>query len=321
MLRAHVLWPRLRSTTRIRLPHAPQRQFGSFSVILPEEPFIYGVKHLQPRHVPAHITRPAYAGAPEQQRPPEDVGGKLQLGGDAERRLRAAARLARDVRVFAGSLVKPGITTNAIDARVHEYILAHSAYPSPLLYSGFPKSCCTSVNNIIAHGIPDDRPLEDGDLVSIDITVYLNGYHGDTAETFLVGDVDEPGRELARLSSAATEAGIRVCAPGRRFSDIGAAIYESVRHTEHSVSPQFTGHGIGTEFHRKPWIIHDRNGEPGIMEPGHCFTIEPCIVQGKEPTCWVWPDGWTASTEDCARSCQTEHMVLITTDGAEVLTR
>ncbi|CAK5265965.1 unnamed protein product [Mycena citricolor] len=239
MLRAHVLWPRLRSTTRIRLPHAPQRKFGSFSVILPEEPFIYGVKHLQPRHVPAHITRPAYAGAPEQQRPPEDEGGKLQLGGDAERRLRAAARLARDVR--------PGITTNAIDARVHEYILAHSAYPSPLLYSGFPNHAAqgveyamytanrpqadpaNSVNNIIAHGIPDDRPLEDGDLVSIDITVYLNGYHGDTAETFLVGDVDEPGRELARLSSAATDAGIRVCAPGRRFSDIGAAIYESVR--------------------------------------------------------------------------------------------
>ncbi|KAJ7455947.1 methionyl aminopeptidase, partial [Mycena galericulata] len=292
--------------------------FGSYAVILPEEPFVFGVSHITPRSVPKHIAKPPYAGGSSVV---QDVGGKIELGGMAEHRVRAAARFAKNVRDFAGSLVQANLTTIQLDATIHRYIVEHSAYPSPLLYSGFPRSCCTSVNNVIAHGIPDDRPLEDGDIINIDITVYLDGYHGDTSQTFLVGNVDEPGQELVRVTNQALQAGIDVCGPGRPFSDIGRAIHNLIRGTDFSISPDFTGHGIGTEFHRKPYIIHDLNDGPEIMMPGHCFTIEPAIIQGKTPTCWIFPDGWTASTEDCARSAQAEHMVLITENGADVLTR
>ncbi|KAJ7157191.1 methionyl aminopeptidase [Mycena filopes] len=305
----------------LRLSSRPRftKNIRSYSVILPEEPFVYGVSHIKPRTVPKPISRPHYAGgSPEV---PQDVDGRVELGGDPERRLRAAAKLARNAREFAGTLVKPGITTNEIDAAVHEYIIAEKAYPSPLLYSGFPRSICTSVNNVLAHGIPDDRPLEDGDMVCIDVTVYLDGYHGDTAQTFLVGDVDEPGHQLAKITNDAVEAGISVCRPGQHFRAIGKAIHTLLYPSAFCVSPEFRGHGIGTIFHRKPWILHDLNEEPEVMLPGHCFTIEPCIIEGKTPTCWIFPDGWTASTEDCARSAQAEHMVLITNTGHEVLTR
>jgi len=177
------------------------------------------------------------------------------------------------------------------------------------------------VNNIIAHGIPDDRPLEDGDIANVDVTVFLNGYHGDTSQTFLVGDVDESGRELVQITNQALEQAIAACGPGKHFRDIGKAIHNLLRDINYSVSPQFTGHGIGTVFHSKPWIFHHLNDEPGTMEPGHCFTIEPAIIQGNNPKGWIFPDGWTASTENCARSAQAEHMVLITEAGAEVLTR
>nr|GAT55779.1 methionyl aminopeptidase [Mycena chlorophos] len=313
-----MLWLRLPRRVTPRLSRSFQ-DFGNYSVILPEEPFVYGVSHIKPREVPPHIARPRYAGGSATAN--GDVGGKVSLGGDAERRLRAAAQLARDVRKFAGTLVKPGTTTNEIDTAVHNHIIQHSAYPSPLHYSGFPRSCCTSVNNILAHAIPDDRPLEDGDIITIDITVFLNGYHGDTAETFLVGNVDAPGRETAEISRLATEAGISACGPGRPLRGIADAIHEFIRDKQFCVSPMFNGHGIGTDFHREPWITHVPNIGVEVMQPGHCFTIEPCIMQGKVPTGWIFPDGWTASTEDCARGAQTEHMVLITEDGAEVLTR
>ncbi|KAJ7762366.1 peptidase M24, structural domain-containing protein [Mycena maculata] len=294
------------------------REFGSYATILPKEPFVWGISHITPRSVPTHIARPPYAGGSSAL---QDVGGKIELGGIAERRVRAAAKLARDVRELASTLVQANVTTNELDAVVHKYIVEHSAYPSPLLYSGFPRSCCTSVNNIIAHGIPDDRPLEDGDIVNVDITVYLDGYHGDTSQTFLVGHVDEPGQELVKVTNEALEAGIDACGPGRPFREIGKAIHDLIREKDFSISPEFRGHGIGTDFHRKPWIIHGLNDGPEIMMPGHCFTIEPAIIQGNNPTCWIFPDGWTASTEDCARSAQAEHMVLITENDAQVLTR
>jgi len=176
------------------------------------------------------------------------------------------------------------------------------------------------VNNVLVHGIPDDRPLEDGDILNIDVTVYLNGYHGDTSRTFLVGDVDEEGRDLIGVTSEALEAGIAVCGPGKPFKAIGKAIHDFADKRGYSVSSQFTGHGIGEVFHRAPWILHHRNEEPGIMLPGHCFTIEPCLIQGSNPRGWIFPDGWTASTENCARSAQKEHMVLITEHAAEVIT-
>ncbi|KAJ4490660.1 methionyl aminopeptidase [Lentinula aciculospora] len=292
--------------------------FGLYSVILPEEPFVFGVSHIKPRAVPNHIIRPLYArsgliSGKDMHNDVEDADGKLPLGGDPERKLRSVASLARDVREYAGSLVKVGVTTNAIDAAVHEYIISRGAYPSPLMYNGFPKSCCTS------------RPLEDGDIINIDVTVYLNGFHGDTSKTWLVGDVDKPGRLLCDMTNNALEAGIAACGPGRPFKNIGRAIHALIEPQYHGmdfcVSPAFSGHGIGSVFHRKPWILHHLNDEPGVMLPGHCFTIEPAIIQGTHPTSWIFPDGWTASTENCARSAQAEHMVLITDSGAEVLTR
>ncbi|KAG5720470.1 hypothetical protein E4T56_gene4748, partial [Termitomyces sp. T112] len=168
--------------------------------------------------------------------------------------------------------------------------------------------------------LSSSRPLHDGDIINIDVTIYLNGYHGDTSQTFLVGNVDEQGRELVRLTNDALRAGIDACGPGRPFRNIGKAIHELTRNNNYSISTQFTGHGIGTVFHRPPWILHHLNDEPGVMLPGDCFTIEPSLIQGSNPRGWIFPDGWTASTENCARSAQAEHMVLITEHGAEVLT-
>jgi len=176
------------------------------------------------------------------------------------------------------------------------------------------------VNNIVVHGIPDDRPLEDGDIVNVDVTVFSKGFHGDTSRTFLVGSVDPPGRALVHATEEALQAAINICRPGRPFKDIGAVIENVAASRGFSVSSQFTGHGIGKVFHRPPWIVHTRNDEPGIMQPGHCFTIEPCLVQGEDPRAWIFPDGWTASTLNGARSAQAEHMILITNSGANILT-
>ncbi|KAL0950307.1 hypothetical protein HGRIS_010282 [Hohenbuehelia grisea] len=301
------------------------QDFGRYSVILPEEPFVFGVSHITPRTVPASIKKPPYA-LPAALTAGGNLGyehtgdGKIALGTEEETRLRSAAGLAKRVRDFAGQLCKVGTTTNSIDATIHEFIISNSAYPSPLLYRGFPRSCCTSINNIITHGIPDERELEDGDIINIDITVYLDGYHGDTSQTFLVGNVDEQGQELVHMTNRALDAGIKACGPGRPFKGIGEAIYWLIKDTDFCVSPQFSGHGIGAVFHQPPWIYHDRNDEPGVMLPGHCFTIEPALIQGRDPKGWIFPDGWTASTENCARSAQAEHMVLITESGVEVLT-
>jgi len=177
----------------------------------------------------------------------------------------------------------------------------------------------TQLLNLLVFNL--SRPLENGDIVNIDITVFLDGYHGDTSKTFLVGDVDDQGRDLVNTSLDAVESGIRACGPGRPFKGIGKAIYELALSRGFSVSPQFSGHGIGKVFHRPPWILHDLNEEPGVMLPGHCFTIEPCIIQGSDARGWLFPDGWTTSTENCARSAQEEHMVLITETGVDVLTR
>ncbi|KAF9058181.1 methionyl aminopeptidase [Panaeolus papilionaceus] len=297
--------------------------FGQYSIILPEEPFQFGVSHIKPRTAPHNIVKPDYVLQPHPSQHNITIRspGKIKLNGEEEMRIRKAAKLAKKVREFAGSLVQVGVTTNEIDRKIHDFIIRHQAYPSPLLYSGFPRSCCTSINNIIAHGIPDDRPLEDGDIVNIDVTVYFDGFHGDTSQTFLVGNVDEPGRELVEITNMALEQAISICQPGRPFKDIAQAIQDLIGNKNYSVSPQFTGHGIGKVFHSPPWILHHPNDEPGVMQPGHSFTIEPAIIQGTNPRGWIFPDGWTASTENCARSAQAEHMVLITENGAEVLTK
>jgi len=173
---------------------------------------------------------------------------------------------------------------------------------------------------VLVHGIPDNRALEDGDIVNVDVTVFLDGYHGDCSETFAVGNVDDPGRQLIETCKEALAVGISACGPGRLFKGIGAAISQVAQSRGCSVNESCTGHGIGTEFHRTPWILHHKNDEPGVMKPGHCFTIEPSIVQGEDARAWMLPDGWTLLTESGARSAQAEHTVLITNTDVDVLT-
>ncbi|CAE6523395.1 unnamed protein product [Rhizoctonia solani] len=306
------------------------RVFGTYIPVLSENPLQQGTSHILRKDIPAYILRPAYAHpnykAP---RPPPHRGdGLIKPGTTSELKARRAGALAAMALQKAQSLVKPGITSEEIDDQVHGYIISHGAYPSPLNYpspeGSYPKSTCISVNNCIIHGIPDTRELEDGDLLNIDITVYLDGFHGDTSDTFLVGDVastDQQGRYLTQLARRALNAGVSACRPGAYFKDVGRAIHNLVRQAEvetgdpYVVSPHFTGHGIGSDFHRPPWIVHTVNEEPGIMKPGHCFTIEvwpfpnltlvvkvtlptkPAIIQGKDPDWWLLPDGWTILSE------------------------
>uniref|UniRef100_A0A0W0FLS9 Methionine aminopeptidase n=1 Tax=Moniliophthora roreri TaxID=221103 RepID=A0A0W0FLS9_MONRR len=296
---------------------------GSYSVILPEEPYVFGVSHIKTREVPETIRRPPYAmkikGA--RKRPKQEA--KITLGGKEEEKLRESSRLAKDVREFAGSLVKVGVTTNEIDAAAFPSRVARGVFAADAEMVDDPNRR-RSVNNVIVHGIPDDRPLEDGDILNIDVTVYLDGYHGDTSQTWFVGGVDRPGRVLWEITNKALQAGINACGPGKPFKGIGRAIHDLVKEPyeglDFCISQQFSGHGISTGFHQPPWIWHHPNDEPGIMQPGHCFTIEPIIIQGNDPSGWIFPDGWAASTENCARSAQAEHTVLITEHGVDVLT-
>ncbi|CAE6421138.1 unnamed protein product [Rhizoctonia solani] len=285
------------------------RVFGTYIPVLSENPLQQGTAHIPRKEVPAYIPRPAYAhpGYRAPKPPPYRGDGLVKLGTADEVKARRAGALAAMALETAQSLVKPGITSEEIDDQVHDFILSHGAYPSPLNYpspeGSYPKSTCISINNCIIHGIPDTRELEDGDILNIDITVYLDGFHGDTSDTFLVGDVDPQGQYLVQLAARALNAGVSVCRPGAYFKDIGKTIHSLVRQAKQEtghpfvVSPHFTGHGIGRDFHRPPWIVHSVNEEPGVMKPGHCFTVEPAVIQGKDPDWWVLPDGWTILSE------------------------
>lgn len=232
--------------------------------------------------------------------------------------VRAACRLGRSILDLAGSLIKPGISTNEINKKCHDAIIAAGAYPSPLGYKGFPKSICTSVNNVICHGIPDETLLKDGDIINVDITVYLNGFHGDLSETFFVGTPDSDSLQLVQTAYNSLDAAIKECKPGMLYRDIGKII---AKHTQgYGIVKKFCGHGIGKLFHTRPLIPHyPRNKAMGIMKPGHIFTIEPMINQGT----WrdkLLSDGWTAVTTDGKWSAQFEHTILITKNGHEILT-
>ena len=213
---------------------------------------------------------------------------------------------------FAGTQLRPGLTTDALDAIVHDRIVALDLYPSPLGYRGFPKSICTSVNNVACHGIPDTRALVDGDIINIDVSTYhRNGFHGDCSQTFLVGNVDAKGRTLVAVTNECLERAIRICGPNQRFSAIGDIIETHASSQGFTVCPRFIGHGIGRDFHTAPEILHFRNDQPGFMQAGMIFTIEPILNQGDEDV-REWSDGWTAVTTDYGRSAQCEHTILIT---------
>ncbi|XP_068103141.1 methionine aminopeptidase 1D, mitochondrial isoform X3 [Hyperolius riggenbachi] len=234
--------------------------------------------------------------------------------------LRQACQLARHILLMAGKFLKVGMTTEEIDAFVHENIISLNAYPSPLGYGGFPKSVCTSVNNVVCHGIPDSRPLEDGDIINIDVTVFSGGYHGDTSETFLVGNVDEVGCKLVKTARRCRDEAIAACKPGAPLCVIGNTISHIAKENNFQVCPQFIGHGIGSYFHGHPEIWHHANVNDMEMEEGMAFTIEPIIMEGS-PDFKILPDKWTAVSRDNKRSAQFEHTIVITSTGAEILTQ
>ncbi|MBN2360738.1 MAG: type I methionyl aminopeptidase [Deltaproteobacteria bacterium] len=235
--------------------------------------------------------------------------------------LRASCRLAADVLVMIEPHVRPGISTGEIDRLCHEYIVAHGAYPSPLGYRGFPKATCTSINEVVCHGIPSfERVLKDGDIINVDITTLLGGFHGDTSKTFCVGQPSAAARALVDLTRDCLDQGVAAVRPGGRIGDIGAAIQAVAESHGCSVVRDFVGHGIGREFHAPPEVPHFGRAGRGVrLRPGMTFTIEPMINAGD----WrieILDDNWTAITRDRSLSAQFEHTVLVTQGGAEVLT-
>uniref|UniRef100_A0A7S3YZI5 Methionine aminopeptidase n=1 Tax=Lotharella globosa TaxID=91324 RepID=A0A7S3YZI5_9EUKA len=236
------------------------------------------------------------------------------------KKMRAAGKIAREILDAAGRMVKPGVTTDSIDALVHSMCMERNCYPSPLNYNHFPKSVCTSINEVICHGIPDSTVLKEGDIVNIDVTVFHDGFHGDCSEMFGVGEIDDESKRLIQVTYDAWQEAIAYCKPGARYNQIGGIIEEHVTKHGYSSSPDFVAHGIGRKFHTKPFILHCKNNENlGKMEPGHVFTIEPMICQGTSSFV-MWPDNWTAATKDGKRAAQFEHTFLITKDGIEALT-
>ena len=236
-------------------------------------------------------------------------------------RMRVAGRIAAEVLAVTGAAVAPGVTTEELDVIAHEAYIARGAYPSTLNYHGFPKSICTSVNEVICHGIPDDRPLEDGDIVNVDVTAFIGGVHGDCSATYFAGAPDPDSARLVQVTRECRDLGIAAVRPGRPISDIGRAIEAHAKSQGYGVVRTFVGHGIGEQFHLAPNVPHYFSASAStIMTPGMTFTIEPMITMGS----WrerMWDNGWTAVTSDGRRTAQFEHTILVTDDGAEILTR
>ena len=269
------------------------------------------------RAVPASIARPEYVDRPA---PAKYTGPEVK---DAEtiEKMRIAGRIAAQAMEAAAAAIAPGVTTDTLDRIGHEFMLDHGAYPSTLGYRHYPKSLCTSVNEVICHGIPDDRPLEDGDIVNIDITAFIDGVHGDTDATYLCGEVDEESRLLVERTHEAMMRGIRAAVPGREINVIGRVIQSYAKRFGYGVVRDFTGHGSMTAFHSGLVIPH-YDAAPQyntVIEPGMTFTIEPMLNLGT-PEWDMWGDSWTVVTKDRRRSAQFEHTLLITETGAEILT-
>lgn len=234
--------------------------------------------------------------------------------------IRASGRLASQTLDYVATLLQPGQATEIIDKLGHEFILDHQALPSPLGYRGYPKSMCISINEEVVHGIPGVRRLKEGDLVKIDVTVYKDGFHGDTARTFILGEASKKARRLTEVTRQALLLGIDAARVGAHLGDVGAAIQEYVEAAGFSVVRTFVGHGIGREFHEEPQVPHYGRRGAGIrLKPGMVFTIEPMINEGT----WevkILRDGWTAVTKDGKLSAQFEHTIAVTDNGGDVLT-
>jgi methionyl aminopeptidase len=274
------------------------------------------------RPVPAHVAKPEYVGRDRERRQGSDVKDPETI-----ERIRRAGRIAAQAIAEVGRHVAPGVTTDELDRVGHEFVCDHGAYPSALRYrphpsaAEFPKSICTSVNEVICHGIPDSTVLREGDIVKVDITAYLDGVHGDSCVTFTVGEVDEESRLLVERTREALERGIKAVAPGREINVIGRVIERYAARFGYGVVREFTGHGVGEMFH-SGLIVPHYDAAPlhsTVMEPGMVFTIEPMLNLGTHE--WeMWDDGWTVVTRDRRRSAQFEHTLAVTETGADILT-
>jgi methionyl aminopeptidase len=269
------------------------------------------------RSVPANIARPEYVGKPG----PAPWRGPNVFDADTIAAIRIASRIAAQALEEVGKRVEPGVTTDQLDAIGHEFVLDHGAYPSTLGYRGFAKSLCTSVNEVICHGIPDSTVIEDGDIVNVDITAFIGGVHGDNNATFLAGDVDEESRLLVERTQEALARAIKAVRPGREINVIGRVIEKYASRFGYGVVRDYTGHGVGPAFHTGLVVPH-YDAAPlyeTVIEPGMVFTIEPMLNLGT-PDWIMWDDDWTVVTADGRRSAQFEHTLLVTDDGAEILT-
>jgi methionyl aminopeptidase len=269
------------------------------------------------RYVPDTIGKPPYA---ETGVPPRNEESRVKSPEIIER-MRVAGVAAAEILRRAGEMVRPGITTDEIDIFVHDLTLEMGGYPSPLNYHGYPKSVCTSVNEVICHGIPDNRVLLDGDIIDIDVTIYLNGVHGDTNASFAVGTISEEDKNLIKVTEECMWLGIEAVKPGVALNEIGRAIEVHAKKHKYGVVRAFIGHGIGENFHTDIQVLHyydPRNTM--ILREGMTFTIEPMITASGETRHKMWDDDWTAVTADGSRTAQFEHTLVVTADGYEILT-
>lgn len=281
---------------------------------------------LSPRRaVGDHIKKPDYA---QHGRPISEIKndrtGKITILTDAEiKKVRKVGLTSRKILDKVASHIRPGVTTDELDAILHKECLAYNAYPSPLNYHNFPKSMCTSVNEVICHGIPDQYVLQDGDIINLDVTIYLNGFHLDLNETYYVGDKAKANPDIVRLVETTRESldlAIKMVKPGLIFRTVGAVIEEHATKNGCSVVRSYCGHGTNTLFHCQPYVPHyAKNKAIGVAKPGMVFTIEPMLCLGTYQDV-TWPDNWTSATKDGKFSAQFEHMLLVTEDGCEVLT-
>jgi len=276
------------------------------------------------RIVPSHIHKPDYATHPQgisiSERSARGSAIVEIKSNEEIAKMRKVCRFGREVLEIAAKMVKVGTTTDEIDRVVHEACIERECYPSPLNYYNFPKSVCTSINEVVCHGIPDNRELEDGDIINIDISTYYDGVHGDLNETYLVGNVDEQGRKLVQTTSECLQKSIEIVKPGTMYREVGNVISKHAQSNGFSVVRSYCGHGIGKLFHSTPNVPHyAKNKAIGTMKPGHVFTIEPMINEGVYND-QLWPDDWTSVTKDGKRSAQFEHTLLVTETGCDVLT-
>ncbi|RIB22999.1 peptidase M24, structural domain-containing protein [Gigaspora rosea] len=318
-----------------KLLHKTNTPNTGVETYIPNFPYTGSLRAVYPlsprRSIPSHIKKPEYADDPKGV-PKSEMNNQNSiiqvLNNDEIEAMRKVCKLAREVLDIGAAAIKPGVTTDEIDRIVHEAAIERDCYPSPLNYYEFPKSVCTSVNEVICHGIPDRRELKEGDIINLDVTLYHDGFHGDLNETYPVGIINTDSQKLIKTAKECLNKAIECVKPGFLYRDLGAVIEKNAKANNCSVVRTYCGHGIHRLFHCPPNVPHyTKNKAVGKMKPGHVFTIEPMINFGAFVICLLgiwrdrhWPDNWTAVTEDGKRSAQFEHTLLVTETGVEILT-